>query len=155
MKAYRDDYPYFEPFIYLPPRSLKDYYEVIAEPLSLKKLQKQVRGQHGRSEATYVSDFKGWSAFEDQASLIWKNAYHYNEDGSDIFTMAQELEVSTKTFPVRTSVLITIGNVPRASQRSQGTSARATATQDQTEIAASCRNFCAPQEDHHPRWRQK
>ncbi|KAI0446424.1 Bromodomain-containing protein [Xylaria telfairii] len=87
-----DDYPYFEPFIYLPPRTLKDYYEVIAEPLSLKALQKQVRGQHGRLEATYVSDFKGWAAFEDQASLIWKNAYHYNEDGSEIFTMAQELE---------------------------------------------------------------
>ncbi|KAI1743399.1 Bromodomain-containing protein [Xylaria scruposa] len=87
-----DDYPYFEPFIYLPPRTLRDYYEVIAEPLSLKKLQKQVRGQHGRLEATYVSDFKGWAAFEDQASLIWKNAYHYNEDGSEIFAMAQELE---------------------------------------------------------------
>ncbi|KAI0431554.1 Bromodomain-containing protein [Xylaria sp. FL1042] len=87
-----DDYPYFEPFIYLPPRTLRDYYEVIAEPLSLKALQKQVRGQHGRLEATYVSDFKGWAAFEDQASLIWKNAYHYNEDGSEIFTMAQELE---------------------------------------------------------------
>ncbi|KAI0876891.1 Bromodomain-containing protein [Hypoxylon argillaceum] len=87
-----DEYPYFEPFVFLPPRTLKDYYEVIAEPLSLKALQKQVRGQHGRSEATYVSDFKGWAAFEDQASLIWKNAYHYNEDGSDIFMMAQELE---------------------------------------------------------------
>ncbi|KAJ2973180.1 hypothetical protein NUW58_g9002 [Xylaria curta] len=91
-KEEADDYPYFEPFIYLPPRTLRDYYEVITEPLSLKKLQKQVRGQHGRLEATYVSDFKGWAAFEDQASLIWKNAYHYNEDGSDIFTMAQELE---------------------------------------------------------------
>ncbi|KAI0976781.1 hypothetical protein F4678DRAFT_480238 [Xylaria arbuscula] len=87
-----DDYPYFEPFIYLPARTLRDYYEVITEPLSLKGLQKQVRGQHGRAEATYVSTFKGWAAFEDQASLIWKNAYHYNEDGSDIFTMAQELE---------------------------------------------------------------
>ncbi|KAI2638543.1 Bromodomain-containing protein [Xylaria nigripes] len=87
-----DDYPYFEPFIYLPPRTLRDYYEVITEPLSLKALQKQVRGQHGRSEATYVSDFKGWGAFEDQASLIWRNAYHYNEDGSDVFVMAQELE---------------------------------------------------------------
>ncbi|KAI1077374.1 Bromodomain-containing protein [Whalleya microplaca] len=87
-----DDYPYFEPFIFLPPRTLKDYYEIIAEPLSLKALQKQVRGQHGRSEATYVSDFKGWAAFEDQASLIWKNAYHYNEDGSEISLMAQELE---------------------------------------------------------------
>ena len=95
-RQYSDDYPYFEPFIYLPPRTLRDYYEVIAEPLSLKALQKQVRGQHGRLEATWVSDFKGWAAFEDQASLIWKNAYHYNEDGSDISTLAQELEVSLR-----------------------------------------------------------
>ncbi|KAI1136118.1 Bromodomain-containing protein [Hypoxylon sp. FL0543] len=86
------EYPYFEPFIYLPPRTLKDYFEIIAEPMSLKALQKQVRGQHGRGPATGVSDFKHWAAFEDQASLIWKNAYHYNEDGSDIFLMAQELE---------------------------------------------------------------
>ncbi|KAI0103450.1 Bromodomain-containing protein [Daldinia grandis] len=86
------EYPYFEPFIYLPPRSLRDYYEVIKEPLSLKALQKQVRGQHGRGGATYVTDFKSWATFEDQASLIWKNAYHYNEDGSDISLMAHELE---------------------------------------------------------------
>ena len=87
------DYAYFEPFIFLPDRSLKDYFEVIAEPLSLKGLQKQVRGQHGRKAATYISVFKSWAAFEDQSSLIWKNAYHYNEDGSEIFVMAQELEV--------------------------------------------------------------
>ncbi|KAI5864805.1 Bromodomain-containing protein [Durotheca rogersii] len=93
-KKDESDYAYFEPFVYLPPRSLKDYYEIIAEPLSLKALQKQVRGQHGRGGATYVSDFKSWAAFEDQASLIWKNAYHYNEDGSEIFLMAQELERS-------------------------------------------------------------
>ncbi|KAK6820616.1 Bromodomain-containing protein [Apiospora arundinis] len=87
-----NDYNYFEAFIYLPARSLKDYYEIIAEPMSLKALHKQVRGQHGRTQATGVSDFKSWAAFEDQASLIWKNAYHYNEDGSEIFVMAQELE---------------------------------------------------------------
>ncbi|KAK7985024.1 hypothetical protein PG988_002646 [Apiospora saccharicola] len=87
-----NDYSYFEAFIYLPARSLKDYYDIIAEPMSLKALHKQVRGQHGRGQATGVSDFKSWAAFEDQASLIWKNAYHYNEDGSEIFVMAQELE---------------------------------------------------------------
>jgi hypothetical protein len=87
------EYGYFDAFTFLPPRSLKDYYEIIAEPLSLKALQKQVRGQHGRNEATGVSDFKTWSQFEDQASLLWKNAYHYNEDGSEIFQLAQELEV--------------------------------------------------------------
>lgn len=82
----------------MPARSLKDYYEVIAEPMSVKKLQKQVRGQHGRGDPTWVSDFKTWSGFEDQASLIWKNAYHYNEDGSEIFTLAQELEVSASIY---------------------------------------------------------
>lgn len=92
------DYPYFEPFLNLPPRSLKDYYDIIAEPLCLKKLQKQVRGVQGRNEVTGVSHFKAWAAFEDQASLIWKNAYHYNEDGSDIFVMAQELEELFKKF---------------------------------------------------------
>lgn len=129
-KKHRDDYPYFEPFIYLPPRTLKDYYEVILEPLSLKALQKQVVGRHGRSEATYVSDFKGWAAFEDQASLIWKNAYHYNEDGSDIFVMAQELEVSHSIFQTRASILTSAGNVPRASQGSQRKCAGATSAQD-------------------------
>ncbi|KAJ1327520.1 chromatin structure-remodeling complex subunit RSC4 [Microdochium nivale] len=86
------DYQQFEIFMFLPARSLKDYYEVIAEPMSVKKLQKQVRGLHGRGDPTWVSDFKTWTSFEDQASLIWKNAYHYNEDGSDIFVLAQDLE---------------------------------------------------------------
>lgn len=87
------EYQYFEAFSFLPNRSLKDYYEIIAEPLSLKALNKQVRGQHGRGDATGVSDFKSWSQFEDQASLLWKNAYHYNEDGSEISELAAELEV--------------------------------------------------------------
>ncbi|KAF3021501.1 hypothetical protein G7054_g8893 [Neopestalotiopsis clavispora] len=91
-KTDQDDYLIFQPFINLPPRSLKDYYEIIAEPLSLKGLQKQVRGQRGRNDATGVSDFKSWSQFEDQASLLWKNAYHYNEDGSEISELAKELE---------------------------------------------------------------
>ncbi|KAH8682427.1 Bromodomain-containing protein [Xylariales sp. PMI_506] len=91
-----DEYLQFEAFHYLPPRSLKDYFEIIAEPISLKALQKQIRGQHGRNEPTGISDFKTWSQFEDQASLLWKNAYHYNEDGSEIYLLAQDLEVYFK-----------------------------------------------------------
>jgi hypothetical protein len=98
------EYIYFDPFVFLPPRSLKDYYEIIAEPLSLKGLQKQVRGQRGRGEATGISEFKSWSAFEDQASLIWKNAYHYNEDGSDIFSLAQEIEVRGSQITILCSI---------------------------------------------------
>lgn len=95
-KTDQDDYLLFQPFINLPPRSLKDYYEIIAEPISLKGLQKQVRGQRGRGGASGVSDFKSWSQFEDQTSLLWKNAYHYNEDGSEISVLAKELEIYVK-----------------------------------------------------------
>lgn len=87
------DDAYFEPFINLPPRALKDYYKVITDPLSLKKLQKIVKGVHGRNDATGVSDFKTWGAFEEKSKLLWTNAYFYNEEGSDIYVLAQELEV--------------------------------------------------------------
>ena len=96
INAYRrDDFAGFEPFVELPDRSLKDYYAVIPNPVSLVKLQKRIRGIQGRSAATGISDFKSWAAFEDDASFIWKNAYHYNEDGSDIFLLAKELEVGS------------------------------------------------------------
>ncbi|RFU28365.1 hypothetical protein B7463_g7962, partial [Scytalidium lignicola] len=87
-----DEYAAFEVFVNLPPRSLKDYYQVIPYPVSLKKLQKRVKGIHGRADATGVSDFKTWAAFEEEAGYIWKNAWHYNEDGSEISNLAKELE---------------------------------------------------------------
>ena len=59
----------------------------------MKSLQKKVKGAIGRNAATGISVFKSWAAFEDEASNIWKNAYIYNEDGSDIFVLAKELEV--------------------------------------------------------------
>lgn len=83
---------FFEPFVNLPPRSLKDYYRVVADPLSLKKLQKEVLGIQGRGEPTGISVFKSWSALEDRAKLLWTNAYFYNEEGSEIYDLAQELE---------------------------------------------------------------
>jgi hypothetical protein len=90
----RDEFGAFEPFIILPSRTdYKDYYRVISHPVSLKSLQKKVKGATGRNAATGVSEFKSWAAFEDEASYIWKNAYSYNEDGSDIFVLAKDLEV--------------------------------------------------------------
>lgn len=85
--------PYFLDFINLPPRSYKDYFAVITSPLSLKGLQKLVKGIHGRQPATGVSDFKSWAAFEEKASLLWTNAHFYNEEGSVIHTLATELKV--------------------------------------------------------------
>lgn len=90
-----DDFFEFEPFVTLPPRSLKDYYQVIPNPHCLRDLQKRVKGTFGGKNATGVSDFKSWAALEEDASLIWKNAYHYNEDGSEIFNLARDLEVCT------------------------------------------------------------
>lgn len=66
---------------------------MITEPLSLKKLQKAVRGQHGRNDPTGVSEFKSWAQFDEKAQLLWKNAYYYNEEGSEIYAIAQALEV--------------------------------------------------------------
>jgi hypothetical protein len=72
---------------------LKDYYQVIPHPVSLKGLQKLVRGVHGRNEPTGVSEFKTWKSFEEEVECIWRNAWHYNEDGSDISILAKDLEV--------------------------------------------------------------
>ena len=84
----------FEEFYDLPPRSLKDYYKAVRNPISLTGLQKRVKGV-GKKAELGVSEFKSWTAFEEEASNLWKNAYFYNEDGSEIFVRAQALEVSS------------------------------------------------------------
>lgn len=87
---------YFEPFVNLPPRALKDYYRIVTDPLSLKKLQKIVKGIQGRGELTGISEFKSWAAFEERSKLLWTNAYFYNEEGSEIYSLGQELETFFK-----------------------------------------------------------
>lgn len=61
--------------------------------MSLKKLQKLVKGVQGRNDASGVSELKTWAAFEEKSKLLWTNAYFYNEEGSEIYSLAQELEV--------------------------------------------------------------
>lgn len=61
--------------------------------MSIKKLQKLVKGVHNRGDAPGTTDFKTWSAFEEKVKLLWTNATFYNEEGSEIYTLAQELEV--------------------------------------------------------------
>ena len=82
------------PFVNLPSRKLVDYFAVIKHPISLRGLEKMVKGVHGRNEVTGVSLFKTWKEFEDEVSYIWKNARQYNEDGSEITELAGQLEVS-------------------------------------------------------------
>ncbi|TQS39378.1 hypothetical protein Golomagni_00095 [Golovinomyces magnicellulatus] len=86
-----DDFGAFEPFINLPSRKeYRDYYNVITHPLALRDLQKAVKGM--RTKTPGVSEFKTWSNFEEEASFIWKNAFQYNEDNSDIFKLAIDLQ---------------------------------------------------------------
>ncbi|KAL2353132.1 Bromodomain-containing protein [Cryomyces antarcticus] len=90
---YREDgVEIFVPFVNLPSRSLLDYYRLIKKPVSLSSVRKRVRGQDGRNQPTGVSHFKSWDAMEEEISFIWRNAREYNEDGSDIFNLAGELE---------------------------------------------------------------
>ncbi|KAL5121310.1 hypothetical protein ACEQ8H_000778 [Pleosporales sp. CAS-2024a] len=84
--------PIFVPFLNLPSRSLKDYYALIKEPMSLAAVKKKVQGIVGRDQPTGHTLFKSWDSFEEAVSLIWKNARDYNEDGSDIYNLSLELE---------------------------------------------------------------
>ena len=83
----------FAPFLNLPSRSLKDYYALIKEPMSLTSVRKKVQGVVGREQPTGHTLFKSWDALEAAMSLIWKNARDYNEDGSEIYNVSLELEV--------------------------------------------------------------
>jgi Bromodomain len=89
-----DELEIFTPFHHLPSRKLVDYYQVIKHPVSLLAIQKRIRGIHGRNQATWITDFQSWKAFEEEASFIWKNAREYNEDSSEIFELAGELEAA-------------------------------------------------------------
>jgi hypothetical protein len=85
--------PIFAPFVNLPSRSLKDYYALIKDPMSLAAVKKRVQGVVGRDQPTGFTLFKSWDALENAMVLIWKNARDYNEDGSEIYNVSLELEV--------------------------------------------------------------
>lgn len=78
----------------LPSRSLVDYYQVIKYPVSLKGVRKRINGEHGRNERTGITDYKTWDAFAQEVGFIWRNAREYNEDGSEMFELANQFEVS-------------------------------------------------------------
>ena len=88
-----DSPPVFSSFVNLPSRTIVDYYRVIKNPVSLKSVQKAVRGIRGRDKPTNMTFLKSWAAFEEEIAQIWHNARTYNEDGSDIYVLAGELEV--------------------------------------------------------------
>ncbi|CAI6281041.1 unnamed protein product [Periconia digitata] len=82
----------FSPFVNLPNRALRDYYQLIKEPVSLQRVHKRVRGIQGRGDPTDITEYKSWDAFAKIVSMIWKNARTYNEDGSELYNVSIELE---------------------------------------------------------------
>lgn len=119
---YRSGLPIFAPFLNLPSRSLKDYYAIIKEPMSLAAIKKKVQGVIGRDQPTGQTLFKSWDSFEDSMSLIWKNARDYNEDGSDIYNVSLEMEVCTRSLQACLSMLTELGILLQAPHRSQSKS---------------------------------
>ncbi|KAJ5915346.1 hypothetical protein N7466_011279 [Penicillium verhagenii] len=81
------------PFVGKPDRNkYRDYYEVIHHPVSLRSIQKKVRGTDGRKKGTKMTAFPSWLSFEEEVSYLWRNAREYNEDGSEISLLAGVLE---------------------------------------------------------------
>lgn len=82
------------PFIGKPDRNLyRDYYEIIQHPVSLRSIQKKVRGTDSRKNSSKTTAYPTWQSFEEEVSYIWRNAREYNEDGSEISNLAGILEV--------------------------------------------------------------
>ncbi|WEW58522.1 hypothetical protein PRK78_003990 [Emydomyces testavorans] len=82
----------FFPFLSKPDRTLyKEYYDIIKHPTSLRAILKLVRGTDGRKNSTKMSPFKTWDAFAEEVSYIWRNAKEFNEDGSAIVQLAEDL----------------------------------------------------------------
>lgn len=83
------------PFIGKPDRNLyRDYYEIIQHPVSLRSIQKKVRGTDSRKKHSRVTAYPTWQSFEEEVTYIWRNAREYNEDGSEISVLAGVLEAS-------------------------------------------------------------
>ncbi|XP_077458935.1 protein polybromo-1-like isoform X2 [Stigmatopora argus] len=59
-----------------------DYYKVILEPMDLKTIELNIRSDKYTSEDAMVGDMK----------LMFRNARHYNEEGSQVFNDADVLE---------------------------------------------------------------
>jgi len=70
---------------------------LISRPVSLKSIQREVKGLEGKNKKTGVSNFGSWHEFEEVMNLIWQNARTYNEDGTQISELAGELEVRCPT----------------------------------------------------------
>ncbi|XP_067854705.1 protein polybromo-1 isoform X8 [Heptranchias perlo] len=74
---------YCELFLVKPSKKdYSDYYKVILEPIDLKILEHNIRSEKYSSEEAFTDDLK----------LMFRNARHYNEEGSQVYNDANILE---------------------------------------------------------------
>lgn len=73
----------------VPKKDYPDYYKLIKKPTSISDVR-------GLVESEEVQD---WDALAKEVRLIWDNAKEYNQEGSDIYLMAEKLEVGRISSP--------------------------------------------------------
>lgn len=66
-----------------------------------------MKGIRSKKDITGMSDFNSWASFEEEAAITWKNACHYNEDGSEIYEQAKQMEASDYVFVNGCQVILT------------------------------------------------
>ena len=79
--ALTDTFSNFEEKV--PKKDYPDYYKLIKKPTSISDVRALVENE-------IVQD---WDALAKEVRLIWDNAKEYNQEGSDIYLMAEKLEV--------------------------------------------------------------
>lgn len=103
MLTLQSDQEIAAPFITKPDqRMYKEYYDIIQHPVSLRGIQKRVRGIGWKNNPMKKTSFPTWQSFEDEMNYVWRNAREFNEDGSEIVILAGKLEVTLcdcPTFP--------------------------------------------------------
>jgi ATP-dependent helicase STH1/SNF2 len=74
-----------DPFIKLVPKNLyPDYYIVITNPIAMEQIQKKINKHEYQTLKEFVADIR----------LLFNNARTYNEDGSQLYIDANNIEVS-------------------------------------------------------------
>jgi Bromodomain len=74
---------HFRNFQEKPSKKIPGYYAVIKQPTSISDVKRMV--EKGK--------LKDWNTFAAEVRLIWDNCKTFNEDDSDIYAIAEELEV--------------------------------------------------------------
>jgi hypothetical protein len=67
----------------VPKKDYPDYYKMIKKPTSISDVRAQVENEA----------IQDWDSLAKEVRVIWENAKEYNVEGSDIYLMAETLEV--------------------------------------------------------------